>query len=334
MAGLILVSNCINLAADLAAMGDALGLLVHGPTRYYAAAFGVGSLLWEVFIPYRRYASVLKWLTLALLAYVGVVFSIHVPWPEVLRATLMPHIVFSPAYLTTLVAVLGTTISPYLFFWQAAQEVEEQRIDPLAEPLKHAPEQAPTQLQRIKVDTFVGMGISNLIGFFIILTAAATLHSHGITDIQSSAQAASALRPVAGDAAFLLFAIGIIGTGLLAVPVLAGSAAYAVAGAFRLNKGLEKKPRAARVFYAIIAISILIGIGLGFTPVNPIKALYWSAVISGIVAVPVMAVMMLVAARREVMGNFILSPRLRRMGWAATFIMAAAAAGLLWSFYL
>jgi NRAMP (natural resistance-associated macrophage protein)-like metal ion transporter len=321
---LIAISNTINIAADLSAMGDAFGLLVNGPTRYYAAGFGIISLLLEIYIPYSRYVNVLKWLTMALFAYVGTAFAIDVPWQAVISSTLLPQIHWSREYLTTLVAVLGTTISPYLFIWQAAQEVEEQKIDPNAQPLKEAPEQARPQLQRIKFDTYVGMGISNLIGFFIILATAATLHMHGITDIESSAQAASALRPIAGESASLLFAVGIIGTGLLGVPVLAGSAAYAFAGAFQWNEGLEQKPAAAKEFYGIIGISTIIGVGLGFTPINPIKALYWGAVISGVISVPIMAVLMLIAVRPRIMGQFIISRHLKILGWLATITMAVA----------
>jgi NRAMP (natural resistance-associated macrophage protein)-like metal ion transporter len=321
---MVWMSNTINIAADLSAMGDALGLLIDGPTRYYAAAFGVISLLLEIYVPYSRYVQVLKWLTLALFAYVATVFVIGVPWSQVISATLLPRIVWKPEYLTTLVAVLGTTISPYLFIWQAAQEVEEQKIDPNAEPLKKAPEQAKPQLERIKFDTYIGMGVSNLVGFFIILATAATLNMQGITDIQSSAQAASALKPIAGESASLLFAIGIIGTGFLGVPVLAGSAAYAFAGAFRWNEGLEQKPSAAKEFYSIIALSTIIGVALGFTPMNPIKALYWGAVISGVISVPIMAVMMLMAVRPNIMGQFTISRSLKIAGWLAMITMGGA----------
>jgi NRAMP (natural resistance-associated macrophage protein)-like metal ion transporter len=325
---LIGISNTINIAADLSAMGDAFGLIVDGPTRYYAAGFGIISLLLEIYIPYSRYVNVLKWLTMALFAYVGTAFVIGVPWSAVLSSTLLPQVEWSRDYLTTLVAVLGTTISPYLFIWQAAQEVEEQKIHPDAAPLKKAPEQATLQLQRINFDTYVGMGISNLIGFFIILATAATLHAQGITDIESSAQAASALRPIAGESASLLFAVGIVGTGFLGVPVLAGSAAYAFAGAFKWNEGLEQKPAAAKEFYGIIGISTIIGVGLGFTPINPIKALYWGAVISGVISVPIMAVMMLMSVRPRIMGQFIISRSLYILGWLATIAMGVAVAAM------
>ena len=270
--GLLLVANTVNIAADVSAMGDALALLLGGPAHIYAAAFGVVSLALQIFVPYSKYVRVLKWLTLALLAYVATVFVVHISWPQVAVAFVRPKLNWTPETITTIVAVFGTTISPYLFFWQASQEVEELEADPHAQPLKEAPNQARASFVRIKIDTYFGMGFSNLVAFFIILTTAVTLHMHGVTDIQTSAQAASALRPIAGEFAFLLFAAGIIGTGLLAVPVLAGSAAYAMAGALNWKKGLEHKPAMAKRFYSIIAISTLAGVALGFTPIDPIKA--------------------------------------------------------------
>ena len=322
--GLLLVANTINIAADVSAMGSALALLIGGPGRIYAAIFGLVSLVLQIFVPYSRYVRILKWLTLALLAYVGTVFAVDIPWMQVATAIVAPQLTWNAATITTIVAVFGTTISPYLFFWQASQEVEELEADPHAQPLIEAPNQARASFLRIKIDTFVGMGFSNLVAFFIILTTAVTLHAHGVTNIQTSAEAATALRPIAGEFAFFLFAAGIIGTGLLAVPVLAGSAAYAIAGAFRWTKGLEQKPYVAKRFYGIIAFSTLVGIALGFTPVDPIKALYWSAVMNGVISVPIMAVMMLMAGRADVMGQFVIRPRLRLLGWAATLAMGIA----------
>lgn len=322
--GLLLVANTINIAADVAAMGDALALLVGGPGHIYAAVFGVVSLLLQIFIPYSKYVRVLKWLTLALLAYVATVFVVRIPWGQVATSLVMPRFAWSAETITTLVAVFGTTISPYLFFWQASQEVEELEADPHAQALKQAPDQARASFLRIKIDTCFGMGFSNLVAFFIMLTTATTLHLHGVTNIETSAQAASALRPIAGEFAFLLFAAGIIGTGMLAVPVLAGSAAYAMAGAFQWKTGLEHKPGRAKRFYGIIAISTLAGVALDFTPIDPIKALYWSAVINGVISVPIMAVMMLMATRRDVMGRFVVSRRLKWLGWLATLVMASA----------
>jgi NRAMP (natural resistance-associated macrophage protein)-like metal ion transporter len=329
--GLLLVANTINIAADVAAMADALNLMIGGPRHVYAIGFGATSLLLQIFIPYSRYVRVLKWLTLALLAYVATAFVVHVPWAEVLTRTLFPHLSWKPEYITTVVAVFGTTISPYLFFWQASQEVEEQQSRPGAKPLKDAPNQASVNFRRIKVDTYIGMGFSNLVAFFIILTTAVTLNLNGITDIQTSAQAASALRPLAGEFAFWLFSAGIIGTGLLAIPVLAGSAAYAMAGAFEWRNGLELKLMAAKRFYAIIAVSTLTGVVLCFAPIDPIKALYWSAVINGVISVPIMAVMMLMAARPEVMGQFVITLRLKVLGWVCTGVMAIAVTAMFWA---
>ena len=322
--GSLMVANTINIAADVSAMGDALTLLVGGPTHVYAAVFGVVSLVLQIFIPYSRYVRILKWLTLGLLAYVATVFVVHIPWWQVATAMVRPRLEWNAATITTLVAVFGTTISPYLFFWQASQEVEELEADPHAQPLKDAPNQARASFLRIKIDTYFGMGFSNLVAFFIMLTAATTLSLHGVTNIETSAQAASALRPIAGEFAFLLFAAGIIGTGLLAVPVLAGSAAYAMAGAFNWKKGLEHRPAMAKRFYSIIAVSTLVGVALCFTPIDPIKALYWSAVINGVISVPIMAVMMLMAARTDVMGRFVVTRRLKWLGWMATGVMAVA----------
>ncbi len=329
--GSLLIANTINIAADVDAMANALNLIIGGPTHWYVVGFGTLSLLLQIFIPYRRYVRILKWLTLALLAYVATLFVVHIPWTQVLINILLPHLSWQPAYITTVVAVFGTTISPYLFFWQASQEVEEQQADPRAIALKDAPGQASANFRRIKIDTYIGMAFSNLVAFFIILTTAVTLHLHGISDIQTSAQAASALRPIAGEFAFMLFSAGIIGTGLLAIPVLAGSAAYAMAGAFHWRDSLELKPNAAKGFYGIIAISTLIGIGLCFTPIDPIKALFWSAVINGVISVPIMAVMMLMAARTDIMGKFVISFRLKVLGWLCTAAMAVAVCAMVWS---
>ena len=323
---LLTIANTINIAADLAAMADAVQLLAGGKHALWVMLFGAVSVLLQVFIPYVRYVRVLKWLTLALLAYVGTVFSVSIHWTEVAHALVLPQIELSRAYLTTIVAIFGTTISPYLFFWQASQEVEELKADPHAASLRHAPEQARSHLRRISIDTWIGMGVSNLIAFFIMLTTAATLFAHGITDIQTSRDAALALKPLAGDFAFLLFSAGIVGTGMLAIPVLAGSAAYAVAGAFDWRSGLDLKLALGWRFYSIIAISTLIGAALGISNIDPIRALYWTAVLNGVVSVPIMIVMMLMATRRDVMGPFVVTRRLKWMGWAATGVMAMAVA--------
>jgi NRAMP (natural resistance-associated macrophage protein)-like metal ion transporter len=326
--GALLVANTINIAADIAAMGQAVRLLAGGPAHWYAAGAGLLSLVLQVMLPYRSYVRVLKWLTLALLAYVATALMLKLPWLTILHAAVLPRLSWEPAYVTTVVAIFGTTISPYLFFWQASQEVEDLRADPQAQPLRQAADQARDQLHRIKVDTVVGMGFSNLVALFIMLTAAATLGAHGVTQIESSAQAASALRPIAGDFAFALFSMGIIGTGLLAVPVLAGSAAYAIAGAMRWKNSLELQYSGARKFYAIIIGATLIGTALCFTNIDPIRALYWSAVVNGVIAVPVMVLVMLLATRRAVMGELVIGRRLAVLGWLCTAVMAAAVAAM------
>ncbi len=327
--GLLFLANTINLAADIGAMAAALKLLIGGPAHLYAIAFGVVSLLLQVFVPFPRYSPILKVLTLALLAYVITVFSVHVPWGDVLLATLLPQLSVRADYVVMVVAIFGTTISPYLFFWQASQEAEEQHAAKGEEPLKFAPGQAAVQLARIRTDTLIGMGMSNTVAFFIVLTAAVTLNAHGITDIQTSAQAAEALRPIAGEFTFVLFAAGIVGTGLLAVPILAGSAAYAVAETFRWPTGLGLRLLKARGFYAILSLATLLGIALGFTSIDPIRMLIWSAVINGVIAVPIMVVMMLLAMRGDVMGRFTLSRRLGVAGWIATAVMALASITML-----
>lgn len=323
--GLLLFANTINIAADVSAIGGAMNLVFGGQPQVYAACFGLLSLLLQLFIPYSRYVRFLKWLTLALLAYVATVFIEKVPWGDVAVATVLPHLSFSPVYLTMIVGVFGTTISPYLFFWQASQEVEDQNLDPNASPLRDTPDQAKENLRRIKIDTYIGMGFSNLVAFFIILTAAITLHLHGIVDIQTSEDAAKALRPIAGDFAFFLFTAGIVGTGLLAIPVLAGSSAYAIAEAFDWkNRSLELHPRMAKRFYSIIIVSTLMGVALGFTSIDPIKALYMSAVVNGIISVPIMAVMMLIVQRKDIMGSLTVGRRLRWLGWLTVLCMSVA----------
>ena len=323
---LLLVANVINLGADLGAMGAALGLLIGGPVQLYAVLFGVACVLLEVFISYERYARVLKWTTLSLFAYVGVVFAAHVNWREAISGTLVPGFVFDSAHATALVAILGTTISPYLFFWQSGQEVEELRRRHV-KPLCVTPRQAGPEFSRIRIDTILGMGISNLIAVFIIFATAATLNAHGITNIQTSSQAAEALRPIAGDFTFGVFAAGIIGTGMLAVPVLAGSAAYAVSEVFRWTEGLDQRPREAKAFYGVIAAATMGGAALNFTSLDPIKALYWSAVVNGVLAAPLMAVMMMIAVNPKIMGRLTLPGPMIFGGWLATAVMAAATIG-------
>ena len=329
--GLLLVANTINIGADIGAMADALGLLIGGPRHVYVYIVGIGALcaVLEVFVSYKRYVRVLKWLTLSLFSYVAVVFAVDIPWLQVLRGIAFPALSFKTEYVTTMVAIFGTTISPYLFFWQASQECEDLRAVKADKPLRNHPEQAVRQLQRIKVDTYIGMGFSNLIAFFIMLTTATTLYAHGVKDIQSSAQAAEALRPLAGRFAFLLFSMGIIGTGLLAVPVLAGSSAFALAESFRWKHGLDLTPLRGIRFYGVIAVSTLIGVGLGFTRIDPIKALYWAAVINGVISVPIMFVMMRMVANPKIMGEFVVGQRLSVLGWLATGVMALAVGAMI-----
>ncbi|MCF1371567.1 divalent metal cation transporter [Burkholderia cenocepacia] len=324
---LLITANVINIAADLSAMGAAVNLLLPGPQQLYIACLGGVSVVLQVFVPYDRYSRLLKWTALTLLAYVAVALIVPVGWAEVGRAIVQPHAQLSAAYLTTLVAVLGTTISPYLFFWQASQEVEELRAVPDARPLRRMPRQAPAQLRRISFDTWFGMGVSNVIAFFIVLTAAATLNAHHI-DVKTSADAARALEPLAGHFAYVLFALGIVGTGLLALPVLAGSAAYAAAGTFRWRNSLALQWGVAPEFYAVIVLAIVGGIAFTFMHFDPIRALYWSAVINGVSAVPIMVVMMLMARSKRVMGEFAVSGALAWGGWIATLAMAIAAMGV------
>jgi NRAMP (natural resistance-associated macrophage protein)-like metal ion transporter len=326
---LLVVANIINIGADLGAMGAALKLLIGGPSLVYVALFALVTVLLEVFSRYSRYVSVLKWLTLSLFAYVGVALVVHIPWGTVGYNLIVPQITFDAPYLTAVVAILGTTISPYLFFWQAEEEVEELKERAISKPLVRAPDQASCEFRRISLDTYIGMGISNAVALFIIVTTAATLNAHGLTDIQTSSQAAEALRPIAGPFAFLVFALGIIGTGMLALPVLAGSSAYALGETFGWHVGLSRKAGRAKAFYGAIAVATLLGVGLNFSPIDPIKALFWSAVINGIVAVPVMAMMMHLSSRRSAMGDFQLHWGLKTAGWLATAVMAVAAVGLI-----
>ncbi|HWJ94552.1 MAG TPA: divalent metal cation transporter [Telluria sp.] len=322
---LLLAANVINIAADIAAMGEALRLVTgFGSAHLYSLGFGLLCLSLQIILPYSTYVRYLKWLTMGLLAYVATVFAVKIPWLEVASRTVWPHFSFNKESVALVVAVLGTTISPYLFFWQASQEVEEIRADHHAMALRSRPRDAVQQLARIKTDTVIGMGFSNLVAYFIMLTTAVTLGAHGITDIQTSAQAAQALRPVAGESAFILFALGIIGTGMLAVPVLAGSAAYAVTESFKWRNGLDLKIVEAREFYGIIALATIGGVLLNFAPIDPIKALVLSAQINGVIAVPIMAVMMMLAQNRKIMGKFTLTPRHKALGWMGVAVMAVA----------
>jgi NRAMP (natural resistance-associated macrophage protein)-like metal ion transporter len=319
---LLFIANTINLGADLGAMGDVLKELVHSRLAFpFVLAFGLVCVSLEIFLSYRRYVAILKWITLSLLAYVAAALVIDIPWREVALRTVIPSFGFDTKAVTAMVAVMGTTISPYLFFWQSSQEAEEERENPEAKPLKQAPQQATAELQRIRIDTYIGMFASNAVGWFIIVTAAATIHARGGHDVATAAQAAQALQPIAGEFAAALFAAGIIGTGMLAVPVLAGSAAYALAETLRWPAGLARKPRQAKAFYGTVGGATLLGIAFNLFQFDPMKALFWTAVLNGIVAVPMMALTMIMAQNRTVMGRFTLPRPLAMMGWLATAIM-------------
>jgi NRAMP (natural resistance-associated macrophage protein)-like metal ion transporter len=323
---LLFIANTLNIGADLGAMAEATRLLLPTPATWiYVVAFGVLSTAGQILLQHTRYVAVLKWLTLSLFAYFATVCVVHVPWLEFVQGLVWPRVTLDRDFWLTVVAILGTTISPYLFFWQAAQEVEDIKAKPTREPLLEQPSQGPTALARIQLDTLVGMGISNLVALAIMVTAAATLYKGGVHNLTSAAQAAEALRPVAGNAAFALFALGIVGTGLLSVPVLAGSAAYALGEARRWPVGLARRPLQAKAFYAAIAVATLLGAGANVAALNPVQALVWAAVINGLVAVPVMALLMMMATHADILGQFRISASWSIVGWVATGFMAIAA---------
>jgi NRAMP (natural resistance-associated macrophage protein)-like metal ion transporter len=324
---LLAIANIINLGADLGAMGDVGQMMTGAPHLLFVLLFAIVCSALQIFMQYTRYVSVLKWLTISLFAYFGTAVMVKIPWGQFAWGFFIPHFTASADFFTVATAVLGTTISPYLFFWQSSQEAEDERIKPHRHPLVDAPQESKHAFHRIRLDTYVGMAFANLVALAIIVTTAATLHAKGLTDIESSQQAAEALRPVAGNFAFLIFSLGIVGTGLLAVPVLAGSTAYAVGEARRWKVGLARKPAEAKAFYAVVAIATLIGMIINFTPLNPIKALYWAAVLNGIVSVPVMATMLMMASNTKVMGDFTVNGPLRVIGWIATVVMGVSAVG-------
>lgn len=321
---LLLIANILNLAADLGAMGAATHLLVGGPSQLYVALFAIACALLEVFSRYERYAAILKWTSASLFAYVACALVVGVPWGQVLFRTFVPTLSWNKDFIVTIVAVLGTTITPYCFFWQSSEEAEEARINPASHALVEAPDEATAEIRRIRLDTWIGMGFSNLISWFVIVTTSATLNSHGVTDIQTSAQAAEALRPIAGVFTFVVFATGIIGIGLLAVPVLAGSAAYALGEALEWPTGLARLPGDAKAFYGTIVVGTLVGIFINFFDLDPIRALFWSAVINAVAAAPLMMVIMIMATQQQVMGRFTLPRLLWVMGWLSTTAMTAA----------
>ncbi len=334
LVSLLFVANTINIGADLAAMGEAGALVIGTGETALTIGFALFSLLLQLFVPYHRYVRYLKWLTLSLFAYVAVVLVVHLDWARAAVSVVRPQITLGKDSLTMVVAIFGTTISPYLFFWQSAQEVEEVEADPKAEPLKEAPRQARTEMARIRLDTFFGMAVSNLIALAIMLSTAATLNARGMTHIDTAAQAAKALEPAAGPFAFALFALGIIATGLLATPVLAGSAAYAVCDSRGWKVGLENKPWEAVGFYTIIALATILGMGIVFSPLDPIKALFWSAVVNGVIAAPIMLAMMIAASKPREMGRFTIGLPLTIFGWIATAAMAVATVAMLASQWL
>jgi Mn2+/Fe2+ NRAMP family transporter len=321
---LLLAANTLNIAADVAAMGEVAELVSGFDRHLMTVMFVAGTLLLQVFVPYHRYVYFLKWLTLSLLSYAAVLFTVHVPWGEVALRTVWPEMKFDAEAATVVTGVFGTTISPYLFFWQASEEIEDMQRQHAAPLVRDAPT-AGAELRRIRWDTWSGMFYSDATAYFIILATAVTLHGAGVTDIETAAQAASALRPLAGDFAFLLFALGILGVGLIGVPVLAGSAAYALAEAMGWRFGLERKATSARGFYGVIAVSVLAGLVIQYSPMSPMKALFWSAVINGVVAVPLMVVIILLVSKRSVMGAFTAGRSIIVLGWIATAVMGIAA---------
>jgi NRAMP (natural resistance-associated macrophage protein)-like metal ion transporter len=324
----VLVANVVTLGADIGAMAAAAQLLLPAASWIYLIIFGAGSLVLQIMVPYAKYARILKWLTLSVLAYIAAAFFIHIDWRQALLDSVVPHIAWNKSFLTGITAVLGTTISPYLFFWQASQEVEEVNANRADKPLKQAPSQAPQQLERIRADTYFGMALSNVVGYFIILMAAVTLHPHGVVEIKTAAEAAKALVPLAGRGAEALFACGIIGTGLLAVPVLAGSAGYVIGDAFKWRTSLEYRPQKAAKFYTTIAAVTMAGVVFNFYSFDPMRALYWAAVLNGVLAAPLMAVILHMASRRAVMGKFTVPKHLLIGGWAATLVMLGASVAL------
>jgi Mn2+/Fe2+ NRAMP family transporter len=323
---LLLIANTLNIAADVAAMGETAELVTGFDRHAMTAFFVVLTLLLQVFIPYHRYVRLLKWLTLSLLAYAAVLFTVQVPWSEVALRTVWPRFKPNAAAAAVIVGIFGTTISPYLFFWQASEEVEDMHAGRGTAPLLRNRRAAGAELRRIRWDTWSGMFYSDATSYFIILATGVTLHASGVTDINTAADAANALRPLAGNLAFLLFALGILGVGLIGVPVLAGSGAYALCEAMGWKWGLERKATDARGFYGVITVSVLAGLFIQYSPISPMKALFWSAVINGVVAVPLMIVILLLASRKSVMGEYRASRPILILGWIAALIMGAAAA--------
>jgi NRAMP (natural resistance-associated macrophage protein)-like metal ion transporter len=322
---LLLMANVLNIAADIAAMGEVAQLVTGINWHIMTIVFALVTLILQIFVPYHRYVFFLKWLTLSLLAYAAVLFTVHVPWGDVFKTTLMPTLQFNAQTAAMVVGIFGTTISPYLFFWQASQEVEDMNLKSGKALKNETPENGKREIRRIQWDTWSGMFYSNLAAFFIILATSVTLHTSGLTDISTAAQAAEALRPLAGEFAYILFAIGILAVGLIAIPVLAGSAAYALSELFGWRSSLEDSIMEDKKFYLIIAVSVLLALLIQYLPINPMKALFWSAVINGIVAVPLMVAILVLVTKKSVMGSFTASKIQLTLGWFATIFMALAA---------
>lgn len=327
---LLLVANTVNIAADLGGMAEAAEMLTKLPSIWFIPVFAFVILGTLIFASYRTLAKIFKWLTLVLFAYVAAAFLARPDWSEVLRATLMPRFAFDKDYLMTFVGILGTTISPYLFFWQASEEVEEEKAEGKM-TVGRRMGASLEELRRARNDVAFGMIVSNLVAYFIILTTGATLYAAGQRDVQTAQQAAEALRPLAGNAAYLLFAFGLIGTGFLGVPVLAGSAAYAVAEAGAWRGGMDEKPRAAKKFYALVALSMLVGMSLDYMGFNAIKMLFWSAVLNGLLAPPLIVIILLVCNNSKVMQEHTNGKLLNILGIVAALVMSGAAVSLLWT---
>lgn len=331
---ILMIANTVNIGADLGAMASSAQLLFNIPFVYLLFGITTFCLLLQIFVPYHIYANILKYLTFSLFAYIVTVFLVKQDWALVFRSTLMPEFSFNKAYLLNIVAILGTTISPYLFFWQASEEVEEEvesgklRIMGIGIPRFNK-----RDIKNLRFDTVTGMFFSNLIMFFIILTTASTLGKHGITDIQSADQAAQALKPLAGDFAYLLFTLGIIGTGLLAVPVLAGSSSYALSETFGWKTGLYRKFSKAHGFYGIIIVATLVGLLINFTSISPFKMLYYTAVLNGLCAAPLMVLIMFISNNKEIMKGYTNGFFSNVFGWTITFLMAVCAVALLATFF-
>jgi Mn2+/Fe2+ NRAMP family transporter len=328
LVALLAMANVFNLAANLGAMSAVLRLLLAAPPLLYVALLGSAAVLFEMFTRYARYVQLLRWLSLSLLSYVACAFVVHVPWGQVLHALVWPPLSASLPYVLAVLAALGTTLSPYLLFWQAQQEVEDGRHHGGAAALLDSVEQAPPEFARIRLDTVIGMGLSGVVALFIVITTASTLHAQGMHTIETAAQAAEALRAVGGRFTFILFALGIIGAGLLTLPALSNSTAYAIGELLSWRVGRRYTPGEARGFYTTIALAIALAVALNFTSFNPMLALYWSAVLNGVIAVPLLAAVMYLATRASVMGQLQLPAGLRTLGWAATAVMASSVAAL------